>query len=109
MRVGFEHAAGLGVDVVPLQPFDGLDPADDGEPHLAVLGERGSACRRGVDFSMKGSSSARREHPLDRHVERLRLSRQIVASVGLVSLRSIWLMIDFATPDCSASSDSDRL
>ena len=35
--------------------------------------------------------------------------RQIVASVGLVSLRSIWLMIDFATPDCSASSESERL
>jgi hypothetical protein len=35
--------------------------------------------------------------------------RQIVARVGLVSLRSIWLMIDLATPDCSASSDKDRL
>ena len=33
----------------------------------------------------------------------------MVASVGLVSLRSIWLMIDFATPDCSASSDKERL
>ncbi len=37
------------------------------------------------------------------------LNRQIVARVGLVSLRSIWLMIDFATPDCSARSDSERL
>jgi len=36
-------------------------------------------------------------------------SRQTVASVGLVSLRSIWLMIDLATPDCSESSDSERL
>ena len=33
----------------------------------------------------------------------------MVASVGLVSLRSIWLMIDFATPDCSASSERERL
>ena len=57
---------------------------------------------------MKGSSS-----PLasTRSIETSRawLSRQMVASVGLVSLRSIWLMIDLATPDCSASSDRDRL
>ena len=36
-------------------------------------------------------------------------ARQMVASVGLVSLRSIWLMIDLATPDCSDSSESERL
>ena len=60
------------------------------------------------DFSMKGSSSLVAS---TRSIEMSRawLSRQIVASVGLVSLRSIWLMIDFATPDCSASSERDRL
>ena len=60
------------------------------------------------DFSMKGSSSPEAR---TRSIETSRawLRRQIVASVGLVSLRSIWLMIDFATPDCSASSDRDRL
>ena len=61
-----------------------------------------------VVFSMKGSSS-----PLERtrsiEMSSACDSRQIVASVGLVSLRSIWLMIDLATPDCSASSDRDRL
>ena len=59
-------------------------------------------------FSMKGSSS-----PLEstRSIEMSSAwdRRQIVASVGLVSLRSIWLMIDLATPDCSASSESEKL
>src|SRR4051812_13702566 len=30
MAVGVEYAAGLGLHVVPLQPLDGLEPADDG-------------------------------------------------------------------------------
>ena len=42
-------------------------------------------------------------------VSSARDSRQTVPMVGLVSLRSIWLMIDFATPDCSESSPSDIL
>ncbi|GJE72445.1 hypothetical protein CHKEEEPN_4001 [Methylorubrum podarium] len=58
--------------------------------------------------SMNGSSS---EVARTRSIETSSawLKRQIVASVGLVSLRSIWLMIDFATPDCSASSERERL
>ena len=60
------------------------------------------------DFSMKGSSSdAASTRSID--TSSAWLMRQIVASVGLVSFLSIWLMIDFATPDCSASSDSVRL
>ncbi len=60
------------------------------------------------DFWMKGSSSTVAR---TRSMETSRAwdSRQMVASVGLVSLRSIWLMIDFATPDCSASSERDKL
>ena len=60
------------------------------------------------DFSMKGSSSLdARTRSMDTSSAWIR--RQIVASVGLVSLRSIWLMIDLATPDCSASSERERL
>jgi hypothetical protein len=60
------------------------------------------------DLSIKGSSSLVAS---TRSIETSRawLRRQMVASVGFVSLRSIWLMIDFATPDCSASSDRERL
>ena len=52
-----------------------------------------------VVFSMKGSSSPA-ERTRSMETSRACDSRQIVASVGLVSLRSIWLMIDLATPDC---------
>ena len=61
-----------------------------------------------VDFSMKGSSS---EPCRTRSMETSSAcaSRQMVASVGLVSLRSIWLMMDLATPEWSDSSDRDML
>ena len=58
-------------------------------------------------LSIKGSSS---ETESTRSIETSSAcdNRQMVASVGLVSLRSIWLMMDFATPDCSANSESER-
>ena len=107
MRVGLQNAARLGRKIIPLQPFDRLDPADDGEPAFAVVGDKhGRVAARG--FFQEGSVVGRlstRSIETSRACER----RQIVASVGLVSLRSIWLMIDLATPDCSDSSDSERL
>ena len=79
---------------------------------MASLTLPSSETRIGVSarelFSMKGSSSpvaSTRSIDTSSACDR----RQIVASVGLVSLRSIWLMIDLATPDCSARSDKDRL
>ena len=40
MRLGFENTAGIGGKPVPLQPFDRLDPADDRQPALAVVGQQ---------------------------------------------------------------------
>src|SRR4029077_4301394 len=66
----FENAAGLGVHIIPLEPFEGLYPADDGELHLAVLrdedGGRCSAC-----LLDEGLFIGRCKEALDRDVERL--------------------------------------
>ncbi len=45
MRIRFEHAARFGGKSIPLQPFDGLDPADDRKMALAIVGDENSACR----------------------------------------------------------------
>ena len=37
MRLGGQDPAGVGLEIIPLQPLDGFDPADDGEPTPAVL------------------------------------------------------------------------
>ncbi len=52
-----------------------------------------------VVFSTKGSSSAC-ARTLSMEISSAWLSRQMVARVGFVSLRSIWLMMLLATPDC---------
>ena len=48
---------GSAVDVVPLQPLDGLDPADDRRAAPCRPPRPGSACRAREVFSMNGSSS----------------------------------------------------
>ena len=40
MGVGFEYAAWFGMNVVPLQPFNGLDPANDPKAHFAIIGQK---------------------------------------------------------------------
>ena len=70
--VSFEiqHAAGFRLHVVPLQPLHRLDPADDGEAHLAVVGEEDR--RVGLrGFLDEGLFLAGREDALDRDVESL--------------------------------------
>src|SRR5580704_17650905 len=70
MTFRFQHAAGLGRHIIPLQPFDRLDPTDDGEPHLAVLRheDRGRGRARFLDERVLVRG---REEALDRDVERL--------------------------------------
>ena len=70
--VSFEiqHAARFRLHVVPLQPLHRLDPADDGEAHLAVVGEEDR--RVGLrGFLDEGLFLAGREDALDRDVESL--------------------------------------
>ena len=86
MRLRFQHAAGFGREIIPLQPFDRLDPADDGEPALAIVGNqnRGIAAR---GFLQKGLVVGRPQHPLDRDIERLREAPDRgECRIGLVAL-----------------------
>src|SRR6476469_10178203 len=71
MRVGFERAAGIGGEIVPLQPFDRLDPADDGEPAFAVVGDEDRRVRAG-GFFQERLVLGRLQDALDGDVERLR-------------------------------------
>ena len=70
------------------------------QPMMASLtlpsSETGSAYRRAMTYRRR--ARPRGEHALDRHVERLGQAPD-GGQRGLVSLRSIWLMIDLATPD----------
>ena len=85
MRLGFQHAAGIGRNHT-IEPFDRLDPADDGEPALAIVGnqDRRVAAR---GFFQKGLVVGRRQHPLDRDIERLREAPDRgECRIGLVAL-----------------------
>ena len=39
MRIGVQNATGVGRDLIPLQPLDSLDPADNRKPDLSVFGD----------------------------------------------------------------------
>ena len=57
MCIALQHAAGLGLEIIPLQPFDRLEPADPARRHLPSS-EIMTGVSTFVVFSMKGSSSA---------------------------------------------------
>ena len=71
MRLGFQHAAGIGGELIALQPFDRLDPADDGEPAFAVVGNQDRRVGLAGLFE-EGFVLRRLQDALDRDVERLR-------------------------------------
>jgi hypothetical protein len=86
VRVRLQNSAGIGGKIIALQPFDGLDPADDRQTAFAVVGDENRRVGSG-GLLEEGRILRRLQDALDRNVERLsEAPNRGESRVGLVAL-----------------------